>query len=339
MIFAVVLVVSMTTAILATVYLTSSIGRDERIYEDQVRMKFAIDGASEQIAQDYASGALTVLPSSRTVNVNGVSGTYTITDNSANIPHTLSISGTVSWHGRSITEAKVVGMRKMPSPFYYALFVNGALTSSAALVTGSAGSNGDVCANGIVSLLGTGSTINGDLESSGAQTIGTTSVTGTQFPGSTAVTFPTVSAATYSAAANQTVSKGSVNGFTFGSTGGNYYLVYCSSASVSISGTMSGYGTIFVNGNVTISGPITYANQTTRVAIIASGTITFTSSGPHSGYFYGGACILPVGGITISKGALVVGSLTTTTAPITITSDPSVWLDSTQGTKHRLPGF
>ena len=46
MIFAVVLVVSMTTAILATVYLTSSIGRDERIYEDQVRMKFAIDGAS-----------------------------------------------------------------------------------------------------------------------------------------------------------------------------------------------------------------------------------------------------------------------------------------------------
>lgn len=339
MIFAIVLVISMTTAIVAIVYLTSTIGRDERIYEDQIRMKLAIDAVSEQIAQDYTAGTLPTLPTSRSTSVSGVTGSYTITDNSANIPHTMSIVGTASYHGRSITETKIVGMRKMPSPFYYALFVNNGLTSSAALVTGSSGTNGDVCANGDISLTGSGSTINGDLESSGTQSIGTATLTGTQVPSAATVTFPTVTPSTYSAAANQTVSKGSLNGATFSTTSGNYYLIYCSSSSVSISGTFTGYGTVFVNGNMTISGPITYGNSSTRAAFICSGTITFTSSGPYSGYFYGGTCTLPAGGITISKGALVVSGLSTTTAPITITNDPSVWLDSTQGTKHRLPGF
>jgi hypothetical protein len=68
--------------------------------------------------------------------------------------------------------------------------------------------------------------------------------------------------------------------------------------------------------------------------------LTFTSSGPHSAYFYsGGNVTLPAAGITISNGALVASALNTVNAPITATNDTAVWLDSTEGTKHRLPGF
>ena len=339
MIFAVVLVVSMTTVIGATVWLSSSLVRDERIFEDQTRMQYAIDGAVEQAAQDYTAGTLAALPTTKSVTINGVSCSLTITDNSANIPHTMSIASSATYKGKTISNTRVIGMRKAPSPFYYAMFVNGGLTSSATVTTGSSGSNGDVYANGAVSLTGTGNSIGGDLESTSTQSIGTTTVSGMQYPSASAITFPTVLASNYSSVANQTVSKGSLTGATFSSTTGAYWLIYCSSSSVSISGTFTGKGTIFVNGNATISGAITLGNSSSRVAIIASGTLSFTSSGPHSAYFYGGTCTLPTGGITISKGALVVSSLSTTNQPITITNDNSVWLSSSEGTNHRLPGF
>lgn len=340
MIFAVVMTVSMTTIVVATVWLSSSLVKDERVYEDQLRVKFAIDGACEQAAQDYTAGTLAAFPATRTTTVNGVSCAMTISDNSANIPHTMSMAVTATYKGKSLTDTKILGMRKAPSPFYYALFVNAGLTSSAAVTTGSSGSNGDIYANGAISLTGTGNTVNGDLESTSTQSIGTTSVTGNQYPSTTAITFPTVSSANYSTVANQTMSKGSLAGATFSTTTGAYYLIYCSQTSgVNVSGTFTGKGTVFVNGPVTISGPITLGNSSSRVAIIANGSITFSSSGPHSAYFYGTSCTLPTGGITITKGALVISSLSTTNQPITITNDNSVWLSSTEGTNHRLPGY
>jgi hypothetical protein len=340
MIFAIVLVVSMTTVVVATVWLTSSLVRDERIYEDQTRMKYSIDGATEQVVQDYAAGTLVVLPSTRNTTINGVSCALTITDNSSNVPHTLSVVSTASYKGRTISETKIVGMRKTPTPFYYALFVNGGLTSSATVTTGASSANGDIYSNGAISLTGTGSTINGDLESTSTQSIGTTTITGTQYPSTTAITFPTVVSTNYSSFANQSTGSSTIGNTTFSTTTGAYYLLYGTRTSgVSIAGTFTGKGTIFVNGPVTISGPISLANSSSRVAIIANGTITFSSSGPHSAYFYGTTCTLPTGGISITKGALVVNSLSTTNQPITITNDTSVWLSLTEGVNQRLPGL
>ena len=182
MIFVVVLIVSLTTAILATVALTSSIGRDERIYEDRVRMGYAFEGAMEQAAQDFTAGTLSTLPSSRNVNIQGVACSLTITDNNANIPHTMLMSGTATYHGRTISESKVVGKRVAPNPFYYALFVNNGFTYTGALNTGASGANGDVYANGMVIFSGTG-TINGNLESTATVNLGTETVTGTQYVG------------------------------------------------------------------------------------------------------------------------------------------------------------
>jgi hypothetical protein len=295
MVFAVVLIAAMTTTVVATVWLTSSLSKDERLYEDQLRCRYAFEGVCEQAAQDYTAGTLAVFPANRTVTVNGVSCVTSISDNSANIPHTM--SATMTYHNRTRTDTKVVGMRKAPSPFYYALFVNsmsGGGTLSAALNTGSSGANGDVYFGGAVSLTGTGSTINGDLESTGSIMSGSSSVTGMTTPGASAITFPTVSATNYSTIANQTVTKSSLAGATFATTTGAYSVTYCSSSGISISGTFTGKGTVFINGNATISGPISVANSSSRVAIIASGSLTFTSSGPHSAYFYsGGNVTLP----------------------------------------------
>lgn len=339
MIFAVVLVASMTTAIMATVWLTSASVRSERIYEDQVRMRYALEAVSEQIGQDYAAGTLAALPTTRTTTVNGSVCSITVTDNSGNIARTMKVTATITLHGRSITDSKIVGMRKAPSPFVYALFVNNGATYTGTLTTGSSGSNGDVYFNGNTTLTGLGSTINGDFESTGSISIGTATVTGNTLLNASAIPFPTVLNTNYSAVANQTVTAGSLNGATFSATSGNYYLIYCSRTAVTVSGTFSGKGTVFVNGNLTVNAPITVANSSSRVAIIASGSITFTHSGPHNAYFYGSSVSLPLTGVTISKGALVVGQLSTLTAPITISNDPAVWTDLTEGTKHRLPGL
>ena len=338
MVFAIVLVTAMTSVICATVWLTSSLVKSERVYEDQVRARYAAEAITEQAAQDFTNGTMT-LPSTRTPSVTGVTSTVTATDNSSNIPHTMSVTATSTIHGHAVTVTKIVGLRKAPSPFYYAMFVNAGLTSSAAFVTGSSGINGDVYSNGAISLTGTGNTINGDLESTSTQSVGTSTITGSTYPSATAITFPTVTSTNYSAVANQTSNSGTLNGATFSTTTGAYYLLYMNNASVSISGTFTGKGTVYVNGNATISGPITLGNSSSRVAIIASGTITFSSAGPHSAYFYGGACTISATSLTITKGALVVASLATTTKPITITNDTSVWLSSTEGTNHRLPGF
>lgn len=339
MIFAVVLVASMTTAIIATVWLTSSSVRTERTLEDQTRMRYAFEAATEQVAQDSAAGTLAALPTTKTVNVNGVSCALTITDNSSSIPHTIKVAATMTWHNRTVTDSKVIGNRKAPSPFYYALFVNNGATYSGTLTTGSVGANGDVYFNGNTTLTGLGSTVNGDFETTGTVTIGTTNVTGSYINLASSVAFPSVVSTNYSSVANQTVTKGSLNGATFSTTSGAYYLIYCST-NTSISGSFSGKGTVFVNGNATISGPISVANSSSRVAIIASGSLSFTSSGPHSAYFYGGGNLtLPLGGVTVSKGGIVANALSTLTAPITTTNDPAVWMDSTEGTKHRLPGF
>ena len=338
MIFAVILTTSLTSVVVATVWLCTSLVKDERIREDRTRMFYASEGATEQAAQDYANGTLT-LPTTRTVAVNGVSCALTITDNNANNPHTMVVQSVATYHGRTYTFTKTVGERKLPSPFYYALYVATGMTYAGNLNTGASGINGDVYVGGALTLTSLSTTINGDLESSGLLSISTASVTGTSYPSSTSIPFPTVTATNYSTVANQTTSSGSISSTSFSTTTGNYYLIYDSNTSVNISGTFTGKGTIFCKGNVTITGPVTVANSSSRVAIICAGTLTFSSGGPHSAYFYAPTISPPLLGLTITKGGLVCNSLSTLTSPMTITNDPAVWNDSTEGTKHRLPGF
>ena len=339
MVFAVVLLSLVTTVLVATVWLSTSIAKDERVQEDQVRVQYAVDAAAEQVAQDCTTGALPALPTSRTVSVNGVACSLTITDNSVNVPHTIGIASSATYHARTLSRTKIIGMRKTPSPFYYSLFVGGGLTYGGTLALGASGSNGDLYAGGNLTLTGSSSVLNGNVEATGSLSAGSATITGSSYPSTAAVALPSVNSANYSGVANQTVNKSSLAGATLSPTAGAYYLIYCGNSNVSISGTFTGKGTIFASGNVTISGPIVLGNSSSRVAIIANGNISFTSSGPHSAYFYGNGVTVPAGGITITKGALVCNSVSNSTAPISITNDTAVWLDATEGSKHRLPGF
>jgi hypothetical protein len=245
----------------------------------------------------------------------------------------------MTYHGRTITETRIIGMRKLPTPFCYALFLNTGMTYSGKLTTGAAAANGDVYCNGALVLTGLGSVINGDLECSAAVSLGTATVTGNQNANITPLAFPTVVNTNYSTVANLTVAGGTIGTRTFPTTASQYYLIY-SSANTNINGTFTGKGTIFVNGNVTINGAVLYGNATSRVAIIAKGSITFTTSAACNGLYYAGtSCSLPLGGITITKGSIVAGSLGTLLSPMTITNDTTAWTDITEGTKHRLPGL
>src|SRR5204862_7489419 len=176
------------------------------------------------------------------VPVGSNSATLTTTDDSATIPKTLRMSSSTVVNGKTFSGIGISGQRIIPKPNYYALFVNNDLdTSSYTLVTGNSGANGDVCANGNISL-SDGSTINGDLEGSGSIHANGT-VVGNKWTTAPVVPFPTPVRANYSGAAVVTLTGNqTLAGYTFLSA---YRLVYIN-GNLTILGAISGTGTIYV---------------------------------------------------------------------------------------------
>lgn len=340
MIFVLVLFSAIATVVVATLSVTTGTLATQKRLEDEVKVKLALEGMVEQAVTDYSNKTLITFPTTRTKTVSNVVCSLTISDNNATVPHTLSMAMSGALKGRTHTETRVVGARRAPSPFYYALFVNNGLLSTFTLSTGSSGENGDIYARGNLSLTGLSSTINGDVESTGSLTVSTANYSGNFWPNAPEVAFPDVVATNYSSATHTAITKTSVTtGLTFGAAGTEYPLHY-RNGDLSFKGTVSGKGVLFVNGNLAISGVISYADANSCIAIIATGNIDFGLTASNTvGYMYAGNSInTPAVAVINSKGSLVAGSMTIL-GPVSVTNDPRVWLDADEGRKLRLPGF
>jgi hypothetical protein len=121
-----------------------------------------------------------------------------------------------------------------------------------------------------------------------------------------------------------------------------YELVYVDD-DLDVSGTVSGTGTLFVRGNVTITGPLTYLASSSRLAIIATGRITVDADNAPlvSGYFFSAGQFRVQGGgassVTLTGG--VVANSLRFDRPITILYDPTVRDDRSVAVNLKLPGF
>lgn len=336
MIFAVVMVVAITTSIMVTLTVTTNALRHVRRQEDITRARYALEGAMVQAVAEHGKGTYS-LPANRSYVVGGLLNSLTVTDNSSNIRRTLAFSGTVPIRGTTYSESRIMGQRLVASPFYYALFVDGTFSLNNTLTTGSGGANGDVYVKGASSLLGLGNTVNGEFETTSTLTLGTLSITGTAFEGVPALTFPTVNTTDYSTASGVTTIGSSLNGYTFNSGVTGTQLLYAPS-DLFIRGTFRNKGTIFVNGDVTVSNAMSYFDSNSRLTVIALGSITFSNS-TVVGYWYGDTCWVQASGVNISRGGLAVRSFGSLLGSITVINDPAVWNDPSEGPKMYLPGF
>jgi hypothetical protein len=342
MVFVVVMFAVMAVVMLTTISVTSGAARLVRRSEDQVKMRYALEGAAEQAVGDYLNGTLASLPVTRNLTLGGVSTTVTITDNSLVSPRTLRVAGTMTLHGRTVTDEIVVGMRKTPSPFYYSLFVNNGFSFTGRLVAGWANENGDIYARGNLSITGTGSAINGDVEAEGTASVSGATISGSVVPNASVISFPTLDPTLYTQNADVIYTKTSISNYTFATSSGNYQLIV-RSGNLSISGTFTGKGCIFVDGEVNVPSNITYGNSDSKLVVLATGPIKFgaNTSNPrlNQGYYCGASLEFPSAGLTISSGGLVVGSVSNPGNPLAVIHDPTIWKDSAEAKKLRVPGF
>ena len=336
MLFALIMTVAITSVIVATADVSMGSIRAEAARETEAKARAAIDGANAQKLSQFKNGSI-VLAVSDAVPVGSNSANITTTDNSASIPKTLRMSSSTVVNGKTFSGIGVTGQRIIPKPNYYALFVNTDLDTSAyTLVTGNSGANGDLCANGNVSV-SDGSTVNGDLEGSGTIHANGT-VTGNKWPSAPTVPFPTPVRANYSGAAVVTLNGNQIlAGYTFLSA---YRLVYIN-GNLTISGVISGTGTIYVAGNVEILSNMTYATAGSKVAIICEGNLTWDDTATTAvGYYFVGNGFST--GSTTAK-TLTRGCIATSNASVnsnlTIRGDANIWTSSTEGTNLKLPGF
>lgn len=197
--------------------------------------------------------------------------TVTVTDNSANTYGTIQVVSTGTQSGDSVALTRVLMVQK--TCFDYTLCSGSDLNSPQTITTGSGGANGDIEADGNISLMRPGTVINGDAIAS--DDINIRNITGTEVPNSDVVTFPAISTAHYQSIATQTYNGSQTfNGFTFPSPSNGAYPVFIVNGNATINtGTVSGVGTVVVTGNITFTGNLTYLSSTDKIAILGEGNI------------------------------------------------------------------
>lgn len=332
MLFVLVMVGMMTVAILATVELTTSAAILQNKREASAKTRLAFEGAVNRALTEIRDGKSSV-PDQRSYQIGDLDVKIDVTDNGASMAKTYKIVGTTVFAGREYIFERIVGNRQNPTPFAYAVFVNENFDPKKSITI-----NGDMVVNGSIASRTFPFNVSGDLESSGTTLSFTASVGANTMLGASKVNMPTVSSLPYVTAALVTWATGTVTNIVFGA-GAEPKLIY-RLGDVTIGGTVSGNGTIYVDGNVTIGSNLSYTSASDRLVVIATGKITVgaaaTSFVGH--YFTPTEFVTNATTNNLTKGSIVSQKLTLNGA-IQVTHDSYFWDDPTEGAKYRLPGM
>lgn len=261
-----------------------------------------------------------LLPYTQSRNLGKGQFTVSVTDNNANIAGTVKVVSTGTQNGDSIKATRV--LLKSKTIYDYAVYSGTNLSSTKTSATGASGANGDIGANGNISL--TATTVNGYADATG--TISVQSITGAKTPGNVAMTFPTFSA-TSQGTPDRTFTGNTSLGASFAFLKANELVVINGNAT--FPGTVvSGTGTIIVIGTVTLNGDISYAFSTDKMAVLSTGSLIDAATGNRAlsavGFYYahnssgtatlqhGNAGMLTVTGSLAADSFSLFGGLTVT---------------------------
>ncbi len=287
-----------------------------------------------------------VVGSTLNVSVNGVTGTLTTANNAA-LANTLLVTGTMIRNGLSYRYSRVIGARQ-PAPYSFAFFSNTNASLKKATL-GASGADGDIFSNGTLTLQSGGSIVNGNMMAVGTLSPGSSTVTGRQLTGQTAIVWPSVLTTTYLTETTAVSLSGygaiyllptTFNSVAFPSSAyqGKYYIDFFT-LDLSLSGSMSGKGTLYVAGNLTITGNLSYSNSSSEVAIIVKGNVTVNSSVSNvQGYIFCGGTFSHGQDLVMSRGAVVTNAYSTT-KDITIVRDDFIRDNNDEAVRLRLPYY
>ena len=336
------LIVAITTVILATADLAVGVTSLQQRRELAMKAKYAFDGAAQEVRARRAAGAWP-MDSSQTIDLNGLTIEASIKNNTATIKHTLSLDVKTTVGPYTYWDNRVVPDATLWSPIFYALAIDGDQDINGNLILGSGVGrrDGDLYVNGQLSRILLGQLeVHGDAEicSSG----GYSPITdGSLIKRAPAENIISADRTKYRAAAAVTAAPGLMNGYTFPPPiAGSYPIIYVSGDLI-FKGALSGRGLFYVKGSLSIVGDVTYKNTDSVAVFITEGDVNVSLLSDHvAGFFY-----LPNSKFNIDSkfspleltGGIVaksLGYLRTTT----IVSDPYFWDDWSRLTPMHIPG-
>lgn len=274
--------------------------------------------------------------------------TVVVTDNSANLAGTLKIVSTGTQSGNSASLTRILPTKK--TVFDYALCSGSDLNIGQTVTTGSGSADGDVGANGSISLTKSGTVVNGTATATGSS-ISIKSITGKQMPLSASSLFLAASQSyvttTYTGPVTFTGS------YTFPAPAAGVYPVMLVNGNLTINNaTISGMGTVIVTGTLTFAGNMNYSllvplgTPYNKIAVIAAGGIIVSASTACSivGYYYShnstNTAYFQQGdsvGLTVTSGGIASDTFTSASGPLSITHDSA--MNATLGKQLHLPGY
>lgn len=338
MLYVMVMLAAVTVVWVATSALATSAVTTETRRETKYIAAAAFDGVVDRLKADAIAGNLS-LPTVRAYSSGGNTITVTATDNSATLPHSMKVTSSTVINGKTYRDTRVVGQPMTAKPLYYTLFFQDDFSTVNPITTGSSGANGDIGCNGKLTLSSSGNDIEGDVETVGALNVSGT-VNGTKWSGAPSITFTCASNAAYLFNSDYVPYWTVLSDRTFFPVFGHYPLYY-QYGNLSIYGTFTGRATIYVVGNLTITGDVTYGDASSHVAFIVTGNVNIQPSVTHfAGYYF-------VQGNLTTSGSnaknLVSGAIATKdatfTCPFQATYDPLIFNSATEAKNLYLPGF
>lgn len=299
------------------------------------RLRNIAEAGLEQLRFALAKTKTLTVSDSGSVDGGSFSAATTVVDATTGVVD-AAITATLS--GQTLVLTRRIGCGyHIPRPFDYALAKSSTDADGNVIVTGASNTLGDVRVNGSLRWGPQVCTVNGDILVTGS-VLGTIPLySGTLALGAPSLNFVSPDFNALAIAADQTLASGaSIAGITFQKSN---ELVYCGGNLTMSAGTVTGSGTLVVNGRLTITGGVTYANASAKLAVVALDVQVNTSlSVTINGYFY-----CPDGDFSANQVTTVLGGVACKTLSnnknMNITLDPTLRDDPDLGYQMRLPGY
>lgn len=307
------------------------VAKSEREQEN----KYIVDGAIQLATADLVSGALTT-GQSKVYKVGGHDVTVAAVDNSFNLANTARLVVTGAGKGGATLQTSTLvatKVRPIDNVWSYAFYSNTNFT----FPWGSNRVSGSVFLRGAPSLLGGSILITSDFKTCSLFTpLAFLTIQGKMRNGVPPLSFPSVKMSDYTPVAT-TVLNGNqtFNGYTFPSP--NAVIVV--NGNLDLKGAIIGSGTIFVKGNVDVTGSVSRPSPAAHLLVVSPQNVTIRGSGSMNvdGYYFSG------GQLTIKNPLTGVGGFaaqsTNVQATFNTTWDPWLTKDAANGKTLHAPAM
>lgn len=337
MVFAVIIMSAMGSMLLPVMDVANAARKKQNRVETETKEQYVHEGAVRLVDAMLAESR--PLPYDVGVDLAGY-GVSIRAKNSAADPYRYVNVDLIRTRGSETkTESIVMGSRRAPHPFFYGARLGTATLNSATLKVGGSA----YFQSGLTTDTNTLS-ITGDFETTGTfPTLSSLLVGGAKRENVPPVPLETFNSADYESAADVRVTSLTLALALVGNLlpKSGRGLAYADS-NLSVSGSLTGNHTVFVNGNLTINGSIRPILLTQPLVFIVTGDVVWSGGGTSNAFIFCRGTVRRTGGFgppKILNGGLATETFTWNNDALEINHNPYFFNDPSRLWDFKVPGF